>query len=238
VKLLVYRYGGIGDTLTLTPFLFSLRNKFDRIVLCGNSERLSLIEPSLYDSIIDSDIGYDKMIAEAKEADLSIAFSERKALLFKERLSPFSTQENIYEHMYNCAIRFGGERRRLIIKSGEGNGVIIFPGAGSRSKRADIEIFFEIAKQYTSPLFLLGPAELDLYDIIKEKGFPLLIPDSLKQLKEIILQCSIFYGNDSGPAHLAALNGLETHIYYISSDPKIWMPPGNVKIMKVQKAKK
>ncbi len=47
---------------------------------------------------------------------------------------------------------------------------------------------------------------------------------SLSELKSLLASASLFIGNDSGPAHMAAAFGLPVVIIFSASDPEIWAP--------------
>lgn len=47
---------------------------------------------------------------------------------------------------------------------------------------------------------------------------------SLFELKSLLASASIFIGNDSGPAHMAAASGLPAIVIFSASDPEIWAP--------------
>lgn len=221
LKLVVYRSGAIGDSLTLTPFLASLRNLYEDITLIGNAERLGLIDPRLYDRTIS--YASDAMI---NDADLSIAFSIEPLPPFDRTFPPFS-EKNIYTAMQEFAVSIGGDAITYRPPVSSGQGMIVHPGSGSLAKNAPIEFFLSNAAD--DALFVLGPAESEVLEKkIESGGFRWRRPETLGELKEVICAHAIFLGNDSGPAHIAALNGLETRMCFVSSDPRIWLPPGKV----------
>ena len=47
---------------------------------------------------------------------------------------------------------------------------------------------------------------------------------SLEALKNLLASASLFIGNDSGPAHMAAAFGLPVIVIFSNSDPEIWAP--------------
>ena len=47
---------------------------------------------------------------------------------------------------------------------------------------------------------------------------------SLEEIKSLLAGASLFIGNDSGPAHMAAAFGLPVVVFFGSSDPDIWRP--------------
>lgn len=54
--------------------------------------------------------------------------------------------------------------------------------------------------------------------------YPVLSGASLEEIKSLIAEASLFIGNDSGPAHMAAAFGLPTVVLFGSSDSDIWHP--------------
>lgn len=210
-SLRVYRAGGIGDTLALTPFLAGMRERYAEIVLVGNAERLALIDPRLYDRVLSYDAPHD--------GD-SVAFSKVDRPGYRIRYDPFPPPgENIYDYM----ARLAGVTAYVPPPS-EGRGQVIHPGSGSKTKNAPLEFFLERAEP--DAIFVLGPAEPQAW-----KGQR---PSTLAELKSIIASRARFLGNDSGPAHIAALAGLETTIVYTSSDPVVWKPPGRVGVVNLK----
>jgi heptosyltransferase-3 len=47
---------------------------------------------------------------------------------------------------------------------------------------------------------------------------------SLEEIKSLLAGASLFIGNDSGPAHMAAAFGLPVVVLFGSSDPDVWRP--------------
>ena len=70
------------------------------------------------------------------------------------------------------------------------------------------------------PIFIAGPGEsLDAFVPYRTfAGAP------LEEIKSLLAGASLFVGNDSGPAHMAAAFGLPVVVLFGSSDPDIWRP--------------
>jgi heptosyltransferase III len=70
------------------------------------------------------------------------------------------------------------------------------------------------------PIFISGPGEglqaFNRYTCIEGA--------SLEEIKSLLADASLFVGNDSGPAHMAAAFGLPVIVLFGSSDPNIWRP--------------
>jgi heptosyltransferase III len=70
------------------------------------------------------------------------------------------------------------------------------------------------------PVFIGGPGEsLAVFD-----RYPCLAGASLEDVKSLLAGGTLFIGNDSGPAHMAAAFGLPVVVLFGSSDPDIWRP--------------
>jgi ADP-heptose:LPS heptosyltransferase len=70
------------------------------------------------------------------------------------------------------------------------------------------------------PVFI-GAANDDLAPFC---GYRTLRGASLAEIKALLRTASLFVGNDSGPAHMAAAFGLPSVVIFGKSDPAIWGP--------------
>jgi ADP-heptose:LPS heptosyltransferase len=73
--------------------------------------------------------------------------------------------------------------------------------------------------QGLEPVFIGTPAD----DLSAFRGFRTQT-GSLAELKSLFTSASLFLGNDSGPAHMAAAFGLPVVVIFSDSDPEIWAP--------------
>ena len=70
------------------------------------------------------------------------------------------------------------------------------------------------------PVFIAGPREsIDAF-----AKYRCLAGAPLEEVKSLLSGASLFVGNDSGPAHMAAAFGLPVVVLFGSSDPDIWRP--------------
>ena len=78
--------------------------------------------------------------------------------------------------------------------------------------------------------FLLGEVELERWpaDQIDRLRAASVVetPATLTELWARIASASSFIGNDSGPAHLAGMAGVQTVVIYGPTTPEIWKPLG------------
>jgi heptosyltransferase-3 len=97
---------------------------------------------------------------------------------------------------------------------------IIHAFASSPDKTWPAARFIEIARQLNlEPIFLAGPTD----DLTPFKNFQT-SRESLKVTKSLISGASLFLGNDSGPAHIAAAFGIPVIVLFGTSDPVTWSP--------------
>jgi len=119
--------------------------------------------------------------------------------------------------------------------------IILHPGSGSRKKNIPFylwkKLFLEIrtiVPESLRPIFLLGPAELDILEEIKEAKLKAqtLISTSIEDLACYLKRAALFVGHDSGPTHMAAMIGIPTVSLFKATDPVVWHPLGpSVKVL-------
>jgi heptosyltransferase III len=102
---------------------------------------------------------------------------------------------------------------------------IVHPLASSANKTWPASRFLEIAAVLThdwqlDPIFIGGPGE----DLRAFSAYRCVSGLALEEVKSLIGGASLFVGNDSGPAHMAAAFGLPVVVLFGPSDPVIWAP--------------
>ena len=70
------------------------------------------------------------------------------------------------------------------------------------------------------PVFIAGPGE----DLSAFREYRTVTGAPLAEIKSLLSGASLFLGNDSGPAHMAAAFGLPVVAIFGASDPAIWHP--------------
>src|SRR5205823_6362461 len=85
--------------------------------------------------------------------------------------------------------------------------------------------FVEVAKHLRSecgfePILIAGQGE----DLAAFKEFRNLAGAPLAEVKSLLRSASVFIGNDSGPAHMAAAFQIPVVVMFGNSDPRIWRP--------------
>lgn len=102
---------------------------------------------------------------------------------------------------------------------------VLHPMASAPDKTWPSSNFLALAEHLdqrlkVEPVFIAGPGEsLDAF-----AQYRTLAGAPLEEIKSLLAGASLFVGNDSGPAHMAAAFGLPVVVLFGSSDPDTWRP--------------
>ena len=119
-----------------------------------------------------------------------------------------------------------------------GNGapapILIHPGSGGSTKCWPLANFVKVARALFAigrPVqFLIGPVEWERlttdHHAALAAEFPLITRPSPNDLVALLAAAAALIGNDSGPAHLAALVGTPTVSIFGPTDSLLWRPLG------------
>lgn len=102
---------------------------------------------------------------------------------------------------------------------------VIHPYASAADKTWPARRFLEVAEFLRrvlklEPIFIGGPGD----DPAPFQPWHVEISTDLKKTKSLLAAASVFFGNDSGPAHMAAAFGIPVAVLYGPSNPTIWAP--------------
>jgi heptosyltransferase III len=102
---------------------------------------------------------------------------------------------------------------------------VLHPMASSADKTWPRENFLALAVQIQSalglePVFIGGSNE----DLSTFSAYPCVQGAPLEEVKSLLAGASLFVGNDSGPAHMAAAFGLPVVVLFGASDVENWRP--------------
>ena len=133
------------------------------------------------------------------------------------------------EHMASAMFWLGAKRMEIprarlhvpVVPAGKPYAVI-HALASAANKAWPAERFIEVARtlQHLEPIFIGGPGD----DLSQFSEFRTRINRSLKDTLVLIQSASLFIGNDSGPAHIAAAFNIPLVVLFGASDPVIWAP--------------
>ena len=131
------------------------------------------------------------------------------------------------EHLASAIFHLGAPlteipRARLAAPVRQSTCVVIHPAAAAPAKTWHVDGFLAVARQLArSDVVFIGGESDDLSPFSEfrtVRGAP------LGELKSLLGSASLFIGNDSGPAHMAAAFGVPSVVIFGSSDPAIWGP--------------
>jgi len=112
----------------------------------------------------------------------------------------------------------------LPARPGQPGPPVLHPFASGPGKTWRADGFLAIAEHLkqsgTDPVFIGGPGD----DLSPFRTFHTLSCAPLAEIKQLLATASLFVGNDSGPAHMAAAFGLPVVVIFGASDPAIWGP--------------
>jgi ADP-heptose:LPS heptosyltransferase len=101
---------------------------------------------------------------------------------------------------------------------------IIHPFATTAGKTWPAANFLAVAQHLTQsgldPLFIGGATD----DFSPFRAFRSIAGAPLSEIKSLMASASLYVGNDSGPAHMAAALGVPSVVVFGASDPAIWGP--------------
>lgn len=102
---------------------------------------------------------------------------------------------------------------------------VIHPLAAGHGKTWPVHGFLAVAGHLKralglEPVIIAGTGE----DLSAFREYRCLTGAPLSEIKSLLAGASLFIGNDSGPAHMAAAFGLPVLVIFGSSDPAIWGP--------------
>jgi heptosyltransferase-3 len=136
------------------------------------------------------------------------------------------------EHLASAMFFLGAARceippARLVAQPPTGDPgryAVIHALASAPGKTWPPDRFRDLAEQlvdaHLPPVFIAGPGE----DVTGFRAFNTVIGAPLAEVKTLISRASLFVGNDSGPAHMAAAFGIPSVVIFSESDPEIWGP--------------
>lgn len=133
------------------------------------------------------------------------------------------------EHLASAMFYLGAPRcevphAKLFVTKAAAPCSIIHPVAASAAKTWPAERFLHVARVLEASgteVVVIGSAGDDLSPF---RPFRVLTGAPLSQIKSLMASATLFVGNDSGPAHMAAAFGVPSVVLFGASDPGVWGP--------------
>jgi ADP-heptose:LPS heptosyltransferase len=232
-KVLIYRRGGLGDTLLTFPLSEFFKKQGCKVYFVGNTDYLILGKEA---GLIDKPLSeVPKNLENYKEV---ITISSKPFLDGAFWIYPFPNGEVHITDYYLSAV--GAENfeysKRLNIEGNSlwKNRIILHPGSGSEKKNPPLEfykeLYLKLEREGEKPIFVLGEAEEKLKG--KLERFEIYEVKDILQVARTLKGAKAFIGNDSGFSHLAGYLGVPTIVIFGPTNPKVWKPIGKkVKVL-------
>jgi ADP-heptose:LPS heptosyltransferase len=219
MRALLYRRGGLGDTLLTFPVLEVLKRRGYITTAVGNTDYFGIAR----------EVGWaDRVLSEIPEEN----FDLEVRIGVSGNLKPFPPKREWVVDYYLGSLGLRGETfsrrlplRPLIPSPFEGK-VVMHPSSGSPKKNPPIDLFLKLEEYLLGSglevVYLVGEADAwvkGYVDSWVESLDPLWIGRSLMTAK-------LYIGLDSGISHLASYVGVPSVIIYGPTDPLVWRPIG------------
>ncbi|WP_448588281.1 glycosyltransferase family 9 protein [Thermocrinis sp.] len=211
---LLYRRGGLGDTLLTFPILEIFKRRGFYTVAVGNTDHYSIAKA----------VGWaDKVLSEKPEGKFDVEVS-----IGVDGLDPFPRDQTwVVDHYFNSLGITESFSLTLplegYIESPLKDKVVLHPSSGSSKKNPPLELFLKIEEYFGGEcVYLVGEADGWLKAHVRnflEVLNPLEMARHLKTAR-------LFVGNDSGVSHLSSYLGVPTFIFYGPTHWKVWRPIG------------
>ena len=152
----------------------------------------------------------------------NVRLPRAQAVLGEERT--VHTAEHVASAMFHLGIpRAEIPRARLFCEPPPASApyAVIHPFASAPDKTWPADRFLAAARALPfDAVFIGGPFD----DMTPFAAHRALAAAPLKQVMSLLSGASLFVGNDSGPAHMAAAFGVPSVVLFGSSDPVVWAP--------------
>jgi heptosyltransferase-2 len=99
--------------------------------------------------------------------------------------------------------------------------VIIHPGTSKKERAWHMERFFNVAEHFQKKGW---DVKIVSGEPLVHSDIPVLVKPTLKEFADMLMQCSLFIGNDSGPLHLAQQCGAAVVGIYGPGNPLVTGP--------------
>jgi ADP-heptose:LPS heptosyltransferase len=235
MKTLVYRMGGLGDSILIYPVLEGLIKKGYTLTVWGNPEYYKLAELAGFCS--------KTTFYEPKEDfDLKIIFSKNKEIFSSFKSTSSSLAQTVFINpipegkiwvvdYYLKSLGMGhyvfSKNLNLNFNVKKCPGLcIIHPGSGSKKKNPEPEFFIKLRdvlnKAGWEVIYIAGPAEKE---VMKNYQNTIYVENQVDLAKNL-LKASLYIGLDSGVSHLSSYLGIPSIVIFGPTDPEVWHPVG------------
>ncbi len=218
-RALLYRRGGLGDTLLTFPLIEALRCDGYRVTVVGNTDYLRLALEVGWADEVKSEIpegDFDRVIRIGIGGDIETFPSSRLWI-------PEYYLDRAGYRAFRFSTRLPLPGRSEALKGA----CVLHPSSGSPKKNPNVELYLELERYLRDRGFgvvaLIGEADRHLLGVFGEE----MVVNDILELGIALKGAILFIGNDSGFAHLGAYVGVPSVVIYGPTDPLVWKPIGD-----------
>lgn len=253
-RTLIVHTGGIGDFLLALPAIEELA-KGTPVELAGYRDRLELavaggiaaaahsLDAIEFHSVFDEPSSrlreflsrFDRVIVWMRDPDHTIQHGLERCEVPRVDVFPGLPDSDWSRHAseyYAECLRVtpDPEFRLNVSPQHPPLDAVIHPGSGSPSKNWPMPRFAALASSLAAAgrtvTWCIGPAEAERAHTTEPPGATL-ICESLVDLAQRLITTKLYFGNDSGITHLAAILGVPTVAIFGPTNPAVWAPRGS-----------
>lgn len=216
--LLLYRRGGMGDTLLVFPILEAFKKRGEKVVAVGNTDYFNIAKAVGWADQVYYEIPkmkFSRVIKVSFDGNLK-PFPEGREWIVSYYLRSLGLPEDFSHTLNLTPLRDNPLKGKAVLH----------PSSGSAKKNPDITLFerveFFLKRQGYEVIYMVGEADQwvkGYTDNFWESREPLEMGRALKEAK-------LYVGLDSGISHLASYVGLPSFIFYGPTDMYLWRPIG------------
>lgn len=227
---LVYRIGGLGDSLLIYPVIEILTKKGYEVTVWGNPEYFKLAQVAGFCRqaiFYRPQKDFNKKIIFSKNTEI-FDYAKNNNLI---HIDPIPKEKIWIVDYYLKALGFEKEGFSKKLKFNFSfekcdNLCVVHPGSGSRKKNPEINFFFELEEFLKNfgfkVLYLIGPAEKELTKIFQKSFYT----EKTTEMAKTLIRASIYIGFDSGVSHLSSYLGVPSIVIFGPTEPAVWHPIG------------
>lgn len=247
------RGGGLGDFILSLPLLNYIQSSYDEVFVLTKPSYFCLIESEKKNTeFFELDLGISQFGNRLRNSDIFTFWKDEEWIA---ELKRYHVQDifilpakpifppHIIESIFNALSINSPDSFMTTPYLGDhwaqNSTLWIHSGSGSETKNIPFSFYKKLSddwlhnNQENKVVFSFGEADRDALELFKNETFcnsdriQMIVPSSIERYKEILLKgVAQFWGNDSGPSHLAANLGIPTNVCFRSTNPKIWRPTG------------
>ncbi len=250
---ILLRGGGLGDFILTLPLLSYIRKQYRKVTLLTKPSYFCLT-PLNKDNFecIELDLGVQSVEEQIEDSDIftfwkdpawEVELKKRGASRVFTLPSRPHAKPHVIDSMFNlvgASLTTKCFTKAWLEDCWQENSMIwIHPGSGSVTKNIPFSFYKNLAEDWlrksiqNEATFCFGEADQAILDSFEPQSFvfPKRVhfahPSTVEEYKNMLTSgIAQFWGNDSGPSHLAANLGIPTNVCFQSTHSEIWKPTG------------